>query len=64
MSIIDLLPQTKAEAVTDVIAVGAIASPLWLSELSGIAANILPIAGLIWLVVQIAIKIHTTYWRK
>lgn len=64
MSLLDLLPQTKAEAVKDAVAVGAIASPLWLNELSGIAAHLLPVAGLIWLTVQIIIKIHTTYWRK
>lgn len=64
MNIIDLLPETKAEAVTDTIAVGAIASPFWLHQLSGIASDLLPWFGILWLVVQVGVKIHTTYLRK
>lgn len=53
--------------VTDVGAVAAIASPWWLPALhdwSTIAAELLPIAGVTWLVVQVTVKLHTTYWRK
>lgn len=58
---------TSGEMVTDTGAVAAIASPWWLPALhswSEVAAQVLPIAGVIWLAVQIGIKIHTTYWRK
>lgn len=64
MTWLDLLPQTKAEAATDIVAVGAVSSPLWLHEMSGLATDLLPWFGIAWLVVQIVIKIHTTYWRK
>lgn len=58
---------TNGEIVTDTGAVAAIASPWWLPALhdvSQVAAFLLPIVGVTWLVVQIAVKIHTTYWRK
>lgn len=58
---------TKEEIVTDVGAVAAIASPWWLPTLhswSVIAADLLPIAGVAWLVVQVAVKLHTTYRPK
>lgn len=58
---------STGEVVTDTGAVAAIASPWWLPALhswSDIAAQLLPIAGVTWLVVQIAIKIHTTYWKN
>jgi hypothetical protein len=64
MTFLDFLPQTKAEAATDVVAVGAMTSPLWLHEMSGLATDLLPIAGFFWLAVQIVVKIHTTYWKK
>lgn len=50
--------------MTDTGAVAAIASPWWLPALhdvSQVAALLLPIAGVIWLAVQIVVKIHTTY---
>jgi hypothetical protein len=64
MNLFDFLPHSKAEAATDAIAVGAVSSPLWLHETSWIARDLLPWAGLLWLVVQIGVKLHTTYWRK
>jgi hypothetical protein len=64
MNLIDFLPQTKAEAVTDAIAVGAVSSPLWLHQVSELAGLLLPIAGVTWLAVQIAVKLHTTYGKK
>lgn len=64
MTFLDFLPQTKAEAITDVVAIGAMTSPLWLHDISGIAKDLLPIAGFIWLAVQIGVKLHTTYWKK
>lgn len=64
MNILDFLPQTKAEAATDVVAIGAMTSPLWLHDISGLAKDLLPIAGFIWLAVQIGVKLHTTYWKK
>ena len=64
MTLLDFLPHTKAEAVTDAIAVGAVASPLWLHQTSEIAQALLPIAGFVWLYVQIGVKLHTTYRKK
>lgn len=58
------IPQSKAEAVTDAIAVGSVSSPFWLHTTSEIAQVLLPIVGLVWLVVQITIKVHTTYWKR
>jgi hypothetical protein len=64
MNLLDLLPQTKAEAASDAIAIGAVSSPLWLHQMSEIATDLLPWFGIAWLAVQIGIKIHTTYWGK
>jgi hypothetical protein len=58
---------TRGEMVTDTGAVAAIASPWWLPTLhdvSQFAAEWLPIMGVVWLAVQIGVKIHTAYWRK
>lgn len=49
------------EIVTNTGAVAAIASPWWLPALhqvSDVAALILPILGVIWLVVQISVKLY------
>lgn len=49
---------------THAVAVGAITSPFWLPDLatvSATAAELLPIFGLIWLIVQIFAKI---FWKK
>lgn len=54
---------TAGEVVTDTGAVAAIASPWWLPvlhDVSQIAALLLPIAGVIWLTVQIVAKIRET----
>ena len=48
------------ERTTNAIAAGAAASPWWLPKLADIsqtAALLLPIAGLLWLVIQIVTKI-------
>lgn len=45
------------EKTTSAIAVGAVSSPAWLSYLADVsqtAALLLPIAGLAWLIIQIA----------
>ena len=50
-----------SDPITKVAAAGAVASPLWipkLSELSTMAAEVLPILGAIWLVVQIVAKVY------
>lgn len=52
---------THGEIVTDTGAVAAIVSPWWLPalhQISDVAALLLPIAGVIWLVVQIVVKIQ------
>lgn len=62
-----VLPHTKAEAFKDVAALSFIASPAWLPllrETSELAALLMPIAGVVWLGVQIGVKLHTTYWKK
>lgn len=51
------------ENVTNAGATAALASPFWLPslhQLSAIAAEILPILGAAWLVVQIATKVIET----
>lgn len=46
------------DRVTDTVAVGAVASPLWLNQMSEISQLLLPIAGLLWLLIQIVLHIH------
>lgn len=58
---------TKTEIATDIIAVGAIASPWWLTTLQTIhdwAAWSLPILGAGWLLLQAFVLLHKTYWKK
>lgn len=64
MTIFDFLPHSRAEAVTDAIAVGSLTSPLWLHDLSGIAKDALPILAGTWIVVRIVVTLHTTYGKK
>jgi hypothetical protein len=67
MSLFDFIPSSRAEGVTDIVAGAAVVSPWWLpwlKEFSDIAGYLVPVAGLIWLIVQIGVKIHTTYWRR
>jgi hypothetical protein len=52
---------THGEIVTDTGAVAAIASPWWLPALhsvSDVAALVLPILGVLWLCLQIVVKLH------
>jgi hypothetical protein len=46
------------ERVTDAIAVASVASPIWLAHVSELAALLLPVAGVIWLAVQIYTKLR------
>jgi len=49
------------EILTNSIAAASLASPLWLPSLqdaSEFAALVLPILGALWLILQIALKIH------
>lgn len=39
------------------VAAAAISSPLWLQNLGNVAADVVPVLGAIWLVVQIAHKL-------
>lgn len=60
---------TTHEIVTDVGAVAAIASPWWLKALhltSEFAAQVLPILGVIWLLIQIVMKVGPAVldWMK
>lgn len=58
---------TNGEFVTDTGAVAAIASPWWLPALhtvSDVAALTLPIMGVLWLSVQIIVKIYQVKHRK
>lgn len=48
------------EKTTNAIAVGAVGSPWWvpsLSDVSQMAAELLPICGVVWLIVQIVTRI-------
>lgn len=58
---------THGEIVTDTGAVAAIVSPWWLPALhqvSDVAALLLPIAGVTWLIVQIVVKIMQARRQK
>jgi hypothetical protein len=58
---------THGEIVTDTGAVAAIVSPWWLPALhsvSDVAALILPILGVLWLCLQIVVKLHQVKPRK
>lgn len=58
---------SKTELATDIIAAAAIASPWWLPTLQNIhdgAAWVLPILGVLWLLLQIGLKLFETYFRK
>lgn len=60
-----LLPAgVTLENVTDVAAVCAVASPLWVHQLSDGAQFILPFLGGIWLAVQIIDKLNTMFRKK
>lgn len=48
-----ILESPIAVVTTNTVAVGAIASPIWLSYVSSTAAGLLPILGCAWLIVQI-----------
>lgn len=67
MKLLDWLPHHKLAVATDAIALVAISTPWWLSELqeiSGVFALLFPIAGTFWLAVQIAAKVYVTWIRK
>lgn len=56
-----------SDTLTTAGAVGAIASPVWLPTLyaaSHVAGLLLPILGVLWLLVQIGVKLHSTYKRR
>lgn len=58
---------TRTEIATDIIAVGAIASPWWLTTLQAIhdwAAWALPVLGAAWLLLQAFTHIRSYYWKK
>jgi hypothetical protein len=58
---------TNGEMLTDTGAIAAIASPWWLPALhsvSDVAALVLPILGVLWLCLQIAVKIYQVRHRK
>ncbi len=57
---------TRTEIATDVIAVGAIASPWWLKTLQAVhdgAAFVLPVLGVAWLLLQAFTHIRRNYWK-
>lgn len=45
------------DGLTSAVAVGAVSSPLWLQDLGHVAADVVPVLGAVWLVVQIAHKL-------
>ena len=55
------------DKVTNTIAATAVASPWWLPSLANIsetASALLPVAGVVWIVVQIIVKIIDTRRRQ
>ena len=56
------MEQFSVDRLTDAVALGAVTSPLWFVFLSDYAAMLLPLAGLVWLAVQIIDKIRK--WRN
>jgi hypothetical protein len=55
------------EQATNGAAVGAASSPFWLPSLhtvSSAAAEVLPIIGVAWLLLQIGLKLYDRYGRK
>jgi hypothetical protein len=63
----NLMPSSKFEMVTDTASVVAIASPWWLpvlKETSEVAAYVLPILGVMWLVTQIGWKWYREFYPK
>lgn len=57
---------SKTDLITDGVAVAAIASPWWLPILQQVhdwAVWFLPVAGLLWLLLQAATHIRNNYWR-
>lgn len=60
MNISQLMTEPATQKATTVIAGAAVASPWWLSmlkEFSQIAADLLPIAGLIWIMIQVGYRV-------
>jgi hypothetical protein len=58
---------THNEIATDAGAAAAVFSPLWLPwlhEVSEVAAMVVPILGVIWLILQITLKIYAFYRRR
>jgi hypothetical protein len=55
---------TTDNTITHVVAVGAIVSPLWLHTLSDAATVALPILGCGWLLIQAAVYIYETFFKK
>lgn len=58
---------TNGEIVTDTGAVAAIISPWWLPSIHTVstdAALLLPIFGVIWLTIQIALKLWQTFRKS
>ena len=56
-----------SDTTTNIAAAGALVSPFWiprLSELSTMAAEILPILGAVWLIVQILSRIYSIIASK
>jgi hypothetical protein len=55
------------ERTTDGLAVGAVSSWLWLpslNQLSDISAQLLPIVGLVWLVIQMVYYLQARFRRQ
>ena len=58
---------TGTDAANMVVAVGAATSPWWLPllrESSEIAAMVVPILGVMWLLLQIVLRLHSHFHRK
>jgi hypothetical protein len=59
-----VIPDNPSTPLTDVAAVAAAASPLWLHSMSDFAAMALPILGCAWLLMQAGLKLYSMFWKK
>lgn len=48
---------------THAVALGSATAPLWLQDISGGAAAVLPILGVGWLLLQAFVYIRNNFWR-
>jgi hypothetical protein len=62
---VEMIPDIPDDnSVTHLIAAGAAVSPYWLNHLSELSQTALPILGCGWLLIQAAVYLYKTFYRK